>query len=96
MQIRLVWIERDFRGKKLSEREEILHGESAKNPTRNHVARLIARHHPELQFADRIMLTNASEEGYKWYVKATKADSGHWVYVYADPVKDAGPTRVDE
>jgi hypothetical protein len=93
MQVKLVWIERDFRGKKISEREEILRGESAKSLTRNHVARLIARHHPELQFASRIMLVNASEEGYKWYVKATKTDSGNWIDVYANPVEDTPSGR---
>jgi hypothetical protein len=33
MRVKLVWIERDFRGKELSKREEILRGESAKNAT---------------------------------------------------------------
>jgi len=47
MRVKLVWIEQDFRGNHLSTREELLEGESAKNLTRNHVARLIARHHPE-------------------------------------------------
>ena len=49
MRVKLVWIERDFRGKELSKREEILHGESAKIPSRNHAARLIARPHPPLE-----------------------------------------------
>ena len=37
------------------------------------------------------MLLNTSEEGYKWYVKATKTDSGNWIYVYANPVEDTPP-----
>jgi hypothetical protein len=69
MRVRLVWIERDFQGKELSKREEILCGESAKNPTRTHIARLTPRHHPQLQFAGKVLLVNASEEGHKWYVK---------------------------
>ena len=56
MRVKIVWVERDFRGSELSGREEILQGESAKALTRNQVARLIARHHPELQFASRSCL----------------------------------------
>jgi len=89
MQVKLLWVERDFRGSELSRREETLHGESAKAPTRNQVARLIARHHPELQFASRVTLLDASEQGYKWYVRATQMTSNRWVYVYAAPVEDA-------
>jgi len=89
MRVKLLWVERDFRGTELSRREEILHGESTKTPTRNHVARLIARHHPELQFASRVFLIDASEEGYKWYVKANQMTSNRWVYVYAEPLEDA-------
>jgi hypothetical protein len=91
MRVKLVWVERDFRGSELSRREEILRGESTKSPTRNHVARLIARHHPELQFASRVMLGDASEEGYKWYVRANQMSSNRWVYIYAEPLEDATP-----
>jgi hypothetical protein len=89
MRVKLVWVERDVRGSELSRREEILRGESAKPPTRIQVARLIARHHPELQFASRVMLVNASEEGYKWHVRADKMGSNCWRYVYAEPLEDA-------
>ena len=82
MRVKLVWIEQDFRGNHLSTREELLEGESAKNLTRNHVARLIARHHPELQFAGGTILLDAFEEPYKWYVKAIKQESDRWEYVY--------------
>jgi hypothetical protein len=91
MRVKLVWVDRDFRGRELSRREEILHGESAKTPTRNQVARLIARHHPELQFASRVMLVDASEEGYKWHVRANRMGSNCWSYVYASPLEDAPP-----
>ena len=89
MRVRLTWVERDFRGSALSSREEILHGESAKSLTRNHVARLITRSHPELLFANGIMLLDASEEGHKWYVRAIQTSSNSWVHVYADPLEDA-------
>lgn len=90
MRVKLVWIEEDFRGNYLSQREEFLEGESAKSLTRNHVARLIARHHPELQSAGRVMLIDASEEPYKWrIVKPIRRDSNRWVYVYAEPVDEA-------
>lgn len=88
MRVKLVWIERDFRGNHLSQREEILEGESAKSLTRNHVARLIARQHPELGFAGQIMLIDASEAPYKWHVKAIKQDSNKWMYVCADPMEE--------
>jgi hypothetical protein len=91
MRVKLTLIERDFRGTELSRREEILQGESAKSATRNHVARLIARSHRELQFASRVMLLDASEEGHKWYVRATQVNSNHWIYVYADPVEEEPP-----
>src|SRR5215470_205044 len=87
MRVKLVWIERDFRGNHLSKREEVLEGESTKNFTRNHVARLIARNHPELQSQGRIML-DALEEPYQWYVKAIQQESNRWVYVYAEPVDE--------
>jgi len=60
--VKPVWIELDFPGKELSKREEILRGESAENPTRNHFARLIACHHPEKRFflgKDYSMATSA-------------------------------------
>lgn len=88
MRVKLVLIERDFRGKELLKREEILCGDSVKNPTRNYVARLIARHHPELRFAGKIFLINASEEGHKWYVKAIQLDPNRWLYAYADPLDE--------
>jgi len=92
MLVKLFWVERDFRGSELSKREEILHGESTKKTTRNHVARLIARHHPELQFASRVILVDASEQGYKWYVRANQMTSNRWVYVYAEPLEDVPTT----
>jgi hypothetical protein len=51
MRVRLVWADRDSRGSELSKREAILYGESVKTPTRKQVARLIARHYPELRYA---------------------------------------------
>ena len=88
MRVKLVWIKQDFRGNHLYKREELLEGESAKNLTRNDVARLIARHHPELQFAGGTMLLDALEEPYKWYVKAIKQESDRWEYVYAELVDE--------
>ena len=88
MRVKLTLVERDYRGTELSRREEILQGECAKSATRNHVARLIARSHPELQFASRVMLLDASEEGHRWYVRATQVNSNCWVYVYADPIEE--------
>jgi len=87
MRVKLVWIEQDFRGNHLSKREELLDGEAAENFTRNHVARLIARHHPELHSAGSIML-DALEDPYKWYVKAIQQESNRWVYVYAERVDE--------
>src|SRR5215469_6806794 len=92
MRVKLVWSEQDLRGNHLSKREELLEGESERNFTRNHVARLIARHHPELQSGGSIML-DALEEPYKWYVKAIKQESNRWVYVYAEPVHEATANR---
>jgi hypothetical protein len=86
MRIKLTYIERDFRGKEFSRREEILEGESSKSATRNHVARLIVRHHPELQFAGRVSLIDSSEEGHRWYLRSTKVSENRWVEVYADPL----------
>ena len=91
MRVKLTLVERDFRGAELSRREETLQEESAKSATRNRVARLIARSHRELQFASRVMLLDASEEGHKWYVRATQVNSNCWVYVYADPIEEGPP-----
>ena len=90
MRVKLTFIERDFRGTDSSSREEILRGESAKNPTRNHVARLIAAQHPELKSVTQVMLISATETGHKWYVKASRLTSNRWLYVYADPLEDDG------
>jgi hypothetical protein len=86
MRVKLVYIERDMRGTELSERVEVLEGESEKSLTRNHVARLIARQHPELTHAGRVFLIDASETKYKWYVGTSKLGSNRWLYVYADPI----------
>ena len=89
MRVKLIFVERDFGGKDLCTREEVLSGESAKSLTRNYVAKLIARHHPELQHAGgAVWLLDASETSYKWYVGSQKLGSNRWLTVYADPVVD--------
>lgn len=90
MQVKLTFIERDFRGNDLTTREEFLKGESAKSLTRNHAAKLIARHHPELKSAGGLWLLDASETSHKWFIGAEKLGPNKWVYVYADPLP--GPT----
>jgi hypothetical protein len=89
MRIKLIFIERDFRGKDLSKREEVLQSESAKSLTRNHVARLIARHHPELRSAGGVWLLDGSEANHKWYVQTEKLGPNKWLTVYADPLPEA-------
>ena len=88
MRVKLTFIERDFRGNDLTTREEFLEGESAKSLTRNHVAKLIARHHPELRSVVRVWLLDASETSHKWFIGAEKLEPNKWVYVYADPVPE--------
>ena len=61
MRVKLIFVERDFRGKDLCTREEVLNCDSEKSLTRNHVAKLIARHHPELEHAGGLWLLDASE-----------------------------------
>jgi hypothetical protein len=89
MRIKLIFIERDARGNDLSTREEVLEDESAKSLTRNHVAKLIARHHPELRHAGGVWLLNAFETNYKWYVHTEKLGRNRWLTVYADPLPEA-------
>jgi len=86
MTIRLTWVERDVRGNEIASREELTHSESAKTPTRNQVAKLVARFHPELASAARVHLLDSSESGRKWYIKSTQLSSNRWVTVYADPL----------
>jgi hypothetical protein len=88
MRVKLIFIERDFSGKDLSTREEVLYGESAKSLTRSHVARLIARHHPELKHAGGVWLLDASETRHKWYVQTEKLGPNKWLTVYADPLPE--------
>jgi hypothetical protein len=88
MQVRLVFIERDFRDNDVASREEILCGESTKSLTRNHVAKLIARHHPELGHAGRVWLLDASGTAHKWYVGTERLGSNRWLTAYADPLPD--------
>jgi len=88
MRVKLIFIETDFRGKDLSTREEVLHSESTKSLTRNHVARLIARHHPELQHSSGVWLLDALETSYKWYVGTEKLGPNKWLTVYADPLPE--------
>ena len=85
MRVKLIFVERDLRGKDLSTREEVLQGESAKSPTRNYVAKLIARYHPELRRAGSMWLLNASETRYKWFVGTEKLGPNKWLSVYANP-----------
>jgi len=86
MRVKLTFVERDVRGNELSLREEVLEGESAKSLTRDHVARLIARHHPELRVAGRLWLIDASETPYKWYIRSVQLGPNRWLYIYADPL----------
>jgi hypothetical protein len=89
VRVQLVWIERDRRGTELAKRASILVGESQKTPTRNYVAKLIARHHPELISVDRVHLVEAYEPGCKWQVRTTELDANRWQTVYATPMEDA-------
>ena len=89
MRVKLVYIDRDFRGSELSRREEILHGESAKSLTRNHVARLIQQHHPDLQHAGGVRLSKSYEADYTWLVKVLESGRNRWTYVYAEPLDTA-------
>ena len=88
MKVRLLWVQRDFRGNELNRREEILQGESTKSPTRNYVARLIARHHPELVSVDRVHLLDAHETDCKWYVRSYRVNSNCWETAYAEPLEE--------
>jgi hypothetical protein len=88
LKIKLIWIEKDFRGNEVALSQEILHGESAKTPTRNQVAKLIARLHPELISVTRVSLLNSSETSHKWYVKSNQLGPNRWLTVYADPMPD--------
>jgi hypothetical protein len=57
---------------------------------------VIVRHEYEStirKFASRVFLVDASEEGYKWYVKGNQAGSNCWVHVYAEPLDDVATTR---
>jgi hypothetical protein len=88
MKVRLVWIESNFRGEELNRREEVLDGESEKSPTGNHIARLIARRHPELRSVNRVYLMKSHRPDLRWRVRETKLAPNRWVTVYADPVKE--------
>jgi hypothetical protein len=83
-----MFVEKDFRGTELSIREEILSGESTKSLTRNHVARLIARHHPELRHSSGVWLMDSSETTYKWFVHTEQLGPNKWLTVYADPLPE--------
>jgi hypothetical protein len=93
MRVKLIFVERDVRGNDLHMREEGLQGESAKNLTRNHVAKLIARYHPELRHAGGVWLLDASETRYKWYVGTEKLGPNKWLSVYADPLALEAPVH---
>ena len=88
MRVKIIFVETDSRGNDLTTREEILEGESTKTPTRNHVAKLIARHHPELLHAGGVWLLNSSETNYKWYVRTDRLGPNKWLNVYADPLPE--------
>lgn len=92
MRVKLFWVERDFRGSELSKREEILHGESTKKPTRNLVARLIARHHPELQFAEPGDSCGRIGAGIQVVRQSKPNDFKPLGYVYAEPLEDVPTT----
>lgn len=89
MQVRLVWTRKDFRGRELGRREEVLLGESTKTPSRHYVARLIARHHPDLCSARQVFLGESFRPDFRWRVVYTrKLDTNCWEYVYANPIED--------
>jgi hypothetical protein len=94
VRVRLIWVERDRRGTELAKRETTLTGESKKTPTRNYVAKLIARHHPELVSVDRVHLIDSDKPGCRWYVRSTELDPNRWQTVYASPLEDV--TEVDD
>ncbi len=98
MTVKLIWIEHDAHHKPISIREEILHGETGKSLTKGRVSKLIGRMHPELRCAGGVMLVDASEHNYKWYLFGRKLAPNKWLSVYADPVlsdQRADPAIVD-
>jgi hypothetical protein len=92
MIVRLIRIERDFRGRVLSKSEECLRGDSEKNPSKNKAGRLIARFHPELVTVDKVHLIDSSETEFRWYVKSFQTGSNCWVTYYADPCEEVPTT----
>lgn len=88
MLVKLLWIERDFRGQELSRRQETLKGESFKTPTRNQISRLIRRCHPELSSVDHVHLIDSDQDGYRWYVRSIQLHKNRWVTIYAEPIDE--------
>ena len=89
MRVKVVWIERDRRGRELQRREETLEAESSKPATARAALRLIGRHHPEIAPTWRGLFMNSDATKYRWMVCVTELDPNRWLYVYADPVEDA-------
>ncbi len=88
MLVKLLWVERNFRGEELASREETLRGESLKTPTRNHIVKLIRRYHPELASVDRVHLIDSDQPGYRWYIRSIQMDKNRWVTIYAEPTEE--------
>jgi hypothetical protein len=90
MRVRLVWIDRNFRREDISRREEILDGESVKNPNRAHISKLIARHYPNLTMAGGLVwLIDSDQPGFRWHVKSWQKDKNVWTEVYAEPLDES-------
>ena len=88
MRIRLIWIERDRRGRELRRREEMLEPEASKPGTARDALRLIARHHPEITPTWRGLFKNSDATNFRWMVCNTELDPNRWLTVYADPVDE--------
>ena len=85
VKLRLTWIEVDQHERILSQREEILEGESQRSVTKGNARKLISRTYPD----KRVSMIDASRPPHKWCAVIEMVTPNRWLYIYADPL-DSG------
>lgn len=77
VKLRLTWIEVDRHERILSQREEILEGESPRSVTKGNARRLISRTYP----GKRVSMIDAFRPPHKWCAVIEMVTPNRWRYI---------------
>jgi hypothetical protein len=83
MKLRLTWVEVNRRDEIVTQRDEVIEGESQRTLTKASARRLILQHYPDM----RVLMGDSFRPPHKWSAASWQVRPEKWAYVYADPIE---------